>query len=252
MAIARVRRVQKVARAISDLVFVAPISLAIFFAVPHEAELLKKKLGFHWLKKEFGLFIAETHFEKKSLLIACLGMGKEAVKKNLTLLLKNYSFPQAILSGYAGALDPTLKKGSVVFSSDSLDLMASQKIKIGKIISVDQVVATAEEKQRLFQQTGASICDMEYETARNICKQHQISLHSLRVVSDTAQEDLPAGALASAYNLHTQKTTTFKLISYWLKNPKEILPFFQFVRNLSFARNQLSLCLFDILKSSRT
>ena len=224
-----------------------PVSLAIFFAVPHEAVLLKKRLKIKWEKKGNGLFVAQTFFKQRTILVACLGMGERAVKKNLSLLLEFYSFPEAILAGYAGALDPSLNLGEVIFSSSENLILSG--LKKGKIISVNEVVATIEAKQKLFKQTGASICDMEYETAKNICFQQKIVLHSLRAVSDTAQENLPETALAKAYDLKKQHSTPLKVFFYLLRKPNEILSFSSFVKNLSQTRNALTQGLWRLLEN---
>ena len=215
-----------------------PVSLAVFFAVPHEAALFKKKLKIQWQKKEFGLFFSTTNFNHQLLLVACLGMGEKAVKKNLTFLLEHYSFPEAILAGYAGALDPKLKIADVILSSSQPFILPN--LIYGKIISINEVAATIEIKQKLFQQTGASICDMEYETVSSLCSQYQILLHSLRGVSDVAHENLPVTALNRAYNLKKQRPAPFKLFLYLLSKPSEISLFFSFVKNLSQTQNALT------------
>ncbi|MBX7157289.1 MAG: hypothetical protein K1X66_02730 [Verrucomicrobiae bacterium] len=225
-----------------------PVSLAVFFAVPHEAALLKKKLKFRWQKKGVGLFFAETRVRDKTILFACLGMGKEAVKKNLTFLLDYFTFSQAILAGYAGALDPKLEKGDIVISDKRyLDLLPD--LKLGKIISVDTVAATAEEKYALFQKTGASVCDMEYEAALVICQKHNLTLYSIRAVSDTAHENLPSGALASAFDLKRQRSTPLKIFCYGIRHPRNMISFFKFVHGLAKSQRALTQILIQILKN---
>ncbi|MEZ5405789.1 MAG: hypothetical protein R3F23_06315 [Verrucomicrobiia bacterium] len=223
-----------------------PVSLAIFFAVPHEAALFKKHLKIKWKKGGGGLFWAETLFRQQLILVACLGMGKEAVGKNLTFLLGCFTFSQAILAGYAGALDPKLKKGDVVVS-DKRHLNLLPDLRLGKIISVDEVVATIEEKCALFEKTSASVCDMEYETVKTICQQRNIGVLSIRAISDTASEDLPMSALASAFDLQQQNSTPLKLCFHLIKQPKKIFPFFRFVKNLPQVRKQLTQALYLIL-----
>jgi adenosylhomocysteine nucleosidase len=225
---------------------VTQVSLAIFFAVPHEAAFLKKKLKFRWQKKEFGLHIAETRLEDKPILFACLGMGKEAVKKNLSSLLTSYSFSRAILAGYAGALDPQLKKGDVVIS-ESFSFIPYAKS--GKIISVTQVAATVGEKQKLFRETQATVCDMEYETALAICQNHNIILHSVRAVSDTAQESLPSKVLAKSYSMTVQRARPFSLFCFLLKKPSMIFPFLKFVQGLTKPQKTLAQTLVKILEN---
>lgn len=226
-----------------------PVSLAIFFAVPHEAALLKKKLKIRWQKKGNGLFVTQAFFKQNPILVGCLGMGERAVKKNLSFLLEFYSFPEAIMAGYAGALDPALNRAEVIFFSEHLVLPI---LKQGKMISVNEMVATVEEKQKLFRQTGVSICDMEFETVKSVCSQHKIVVHSLRAVSDTAQESLPVKALAKAYDFRKQRSTPFKLFLYLLRRPSEVLPFLNFVKNLSQPQDALTQGLWRFLENKFT
>lgn len=221
------------------------VSLAIFFAVPHEAALLKQKLKFRWEKKKFGLHLAEAQFKGKPILFACLGMGGEAVKKNLSSLLDTYSFSRAIFAGYAGALDPQLEKGDIVVSDSLITL---PKVRIGKVISVNQVVATVEEKRKLFEKTKAVICDMEYETALAICQNQNILLHSMRSVSDTARENLPSEALGKSYDIAVQRAMPLALSCFLLKKPSMIFPFLKFVQGLAKPQKALAQTLIKILE----
>ena len=60
-----------------------------------------------------------------------------------------------------------------------------------RFLESDHVVVTAREKAGLWQTTGADAVEMESAEIRRICQQRGIPVATIRVISDTAAEDLP-------------------------------------------------------------
>jgi len=61
----------------------------------------------------------------------------------------------------------------------------------GRFVHSEHILVTSEEKCRLHRTTGADVVEMESEVIRQACKARGIPAIVLRVISDTAQEDLP-------------------------------------------------------------
>ncbi len=81
-----------------------------------------------------------------------------------------------ISTGFCGALDPALRVGEIVRDG---------------IWTEDRVGVTAEDKRRLRQQTGARVVEMEFAAVSAKAAEWGVPCKAIRVVSDTALEDLP-------------------------------------------------------------
>jgi len=95
-----------------------------------------------------------------------------------------------ISTGYCGALDPKLRIGDIVVSDDT-QLTSDRAYARGLLITRDRVAATAAEKRALREQTGAIAVDMESSAVKDRAEALGIPYACIRVVSDTAEEDMP-------------------------------------------------------------
>ncbi|MGD0541145.1 MAG: hypothetical protein ABSB33_06490, partial [Tepidisphaeraceae bacterium] len=66
-----------------------------------------------------------------------------------------------ILAGLAGGLDPALGIGDVVCDAPAQKPWLDLPLRRGRIYTTDHLVATVEEKERLFRETGCLAVDME-------------------------------------------------------------------------------------------
>src|SRR2546426_10534717 len=83
----------------------------------------------------------------------------------------------------------------VVFSADEDAGLTGSLLKAGacpvKFHCVDRVAITVGEKRKLWEATGADAVEMESQIIRAICKAHAIPSATIRVISDSADENLP-------------------------------------------------------------
>jgi adenosylhomocysteine nucleosidase len=111
-----------------------------------------------------------------------------------------------VSAGFAGALDPELRRYDAVMPNEVLDLHGQRytidvgvppegrnpRIRAGRLVTVDAIVRTAAEKAELRARTGADVVDMETCGVAALCSERSIPFLSIRVVSDDAHGDLPA------------------------------------------------------------
>jgi adenosylhomocysteine nucleosidase len=94
-----------------------------------------------------------------------------------------------ISTGYCGALDPALAVGDIVVSG--APPTTNRAFVSGRVISSDRVAVTAREKRELHKVTGAVAVDMEAAEVERKAAEWNVPFRCIRVVSDTAGEDLP-------------------------------------------------------------
>jgi adenosylhomocysteine nucleosidase len=108
------------------------------------------------------------------------GPGPRLVKQMLaSSVFKEWRIEQIISTGFCGALDPSLRIGDIVKAGED------------EIWSEDRVAVRAEDKRRLRETTGKRVVDMEYAAVRAKAAEWGVPCRAIRVVSDSAAEDLP-------------------------------------------------------------
>ena len=150
--------------------------------------------------------------------------------------------PNLVLTcGFAGGLNPELKLGEVVFETTDENLRAkllSAGAKPAKFFCADRIATTVAEKKTLRAETGADVVEMESAAIHAVCHERGIPCATVRVISDTAEEDLPLDFNTLA---KPDKSLDFgKLLLAIAKSPGKIGALMQLQKKTSFAARQLS------------
>lgn len=98
--------------------------------------------------------------------------------------------------GFAGGLNPDLAPSTVVCSAEvgspALEArLARAQMVPARFACSDRVLVTAREKAELRRVTGADAVEMESGHIRDICRRRGVPCATIRVVLDSATEDLP-------------------------------------------------------------
>lgn len=130
------------------------------------------------------------------------GAGVAAASRAATLLCDGHRPRRLVSAGFAGGLDPALARGAVAIPArvlrkgeQGLALHAARGFPgaaVGGIVTVDAVVTTAAAKRALADQTGAALVDMESWGVARAATAAGIPCSSIRVLSDGADDELPA------------------------------------------------------------
>ncbi|MGH9341633.1 MAG: hypothetical protein ACRD1R_19120 [Acidobacteriota bacterium] len=159
------------------------------------------------LKKEAAAL--RRHIDSDCEIIAT-GLGRQTTQLSLQEYFARRQPSLFIFTGTAGQLDPSLEMGQIVCPEiwelsngpmsgkeevvlDKSVLQSLQSIGYqasGRGITVGWPVLRAQDRLRLFERTGASICDLEAVAALKTAADLSIPALALKVVSDTHESGI--------------------------------------------------------------
>jgi adenosylhomocysteine nucleosidase len=145
--------------------------------------------------KEEAVFFRPWARSQSDVQVLVTDMGRKNAEESFLQAL-SVALPRFVLTcGFAGGLDPNLKCGDVVYETDDSaalqQALARSGVRAGRFHCVDSVAVTAASKLDLRRQTGADGVEMESGAIRAIAREKGIPSATLRVILDTAEEDLP-------------------------------------------------------------
>ena len=199
------------------------------------------------LKEEAAPFhkVAARHPGVVTLVV---GIGRANAEKAVrSFLAGGVQPPKLVLTcGFAGGLNPDLKLGDVVFESGKRKAesgnLEAQLLAAGaqpaKFTCTDRIATTAMEKWKLHLDTGADAVEMESAAIHAVCAEKNLACVTVRVISDTAHEDLPLDFNALA---KPDKNLDFgKLALAIAKSPGKIPALMALGKKTKFAAERLA------------
>jgi adenosylhomocysteine nucleosidase len=126
------------------------------------------------------VFAREVVLHGRRAILIANGPGPKLVNKALASnSIPSWNVTEVISTGFCGALDPALRIGDIVIAGE------------GEIWSEDRVAVRADEKRQLRERTGARVVEMEFAAVQAKAREWGVRCRAVRVVSDSAGEDLP-------------------------------------------------------------
>ena len=207
------------------------------------------------LKEEAGPFrkIADG---KPDISVLIVGIGRQNAGKSVRTFLAGVKGapPELVITcGFAGGLNPDLKIGDVVyeapepstFNPQPLTRLTAAGARAAKFFCADRIATTVAEKSTLRAETGADVVEMESAAIHAVCRERGIPCVTVRVISDTAHEDLPLDFNALA---KPDKSLDFgKLFFAIAKSPGKIGALMQLQKKTSHAANRLAAVLEKVI-----
>lgn len=150
-------------------------------------------------------FLEKATLNDQSVLLAANGPGRSNAAAALNALADRYALSAVISTGYVGALDPSFAIGDIVLASNvraahskveypvSLQVVPPNDVRFqnGRLVTIDRVAQTADEKRTLARDHAASIVDMEASAVFETAQALGLPAAAVRVVSDRADVDFP-------------------------------------------------------------
>ena len=198
------------------------------------------------LKEEAAPFrkIAASMMASAQADILIVGIGRQNAEKSVREFLAGGTSvsPKLVFTcGFAGGLNPELKLGDVVFETADETLHAKLLAVGAKSVNIfcaDRIATTVGEKKQLRVETKADAVEMESAAIQAVCRERGIPCATVRVISDTANEDLPLD-----FNLLSKpdKSLDFGKLAWAIaKSPGKIGALMQLQKKTSFAARQLA------------
>lgn len=186
--------------------------------------------------------ISETVINQKRVLHLEMGMGCQNVQYSLKkLLVTETQFERIYIVGFCGGLSPNLKTGQII-TAQNVVLLKNKvqrefflrpeegRDKIQKVLTVDRIIKTPDEKKRLFLDYHVDAVDMETGFVLEFFEVRRVSapVTFIKSVIDTSDQEIPQnlrGSFVEEKNLLAELKNNMKISKERLE--KEFLePFF--------------------------
>ncbi|MGZ5055712.1 MAG: phosphorylase family protein [Methylobacter sp.] len=217
----------------------------IVVALPEELSTLTSKK----IDKGCCVFITDT------IVLAYSGAGADNARAASELLLTQGA-SRLVSWGCAAALSESLKPGDLILADTLIDaegaefgihddwlgfatsLLSTQlKVHTGSLAESKTIVATAKDKKRLHDQTGAIALDMESAAVAAVARQNNLPFLAIRTVADPVQMDLPK---AINHSINDEGDIVLaKLLAFIALHPTELPGLIKLGLHFNAAKNTL-------------
>jgi nucleoside phosphorylase len=180
--------------------------------------------------------------------ILLTGIGRRNAETSLSAFLATHSPKLVLTCGLAGGLNPALSIGDVVFETSNEALqkqLFGAGAKPARFYCAPLIATTVAEKEELRRTTGADAVEMESEIIHEICRERRIPCATVRVISDTAHENLPLNF--NKLSKPDQSLDFGKLAWAIAKSPGKIPALLRLQRNTKYAAQRLALVLEKVI-----
>ena len=202
--------------------------IGIIGAMHEEITELKSVMENLTEEKVINLTFYKGQLKGKDVVLVEGGIGKVNASVCTTLLINHFKVDQVIFTGVAGGVNPEIKVGDIVVSTDLIEhdfdctafgsapgeiprmetstfvadkkLMETakevayekfpeEKVWVGRIVSGDQFIASVEKVKWLNETFKAECTEMEGAAVAHVCHLFNIPFVILRAISDNANHD---------------------------------------------------------------
>jgi adenosylhomocysteine nucleosidase len=234
------------------------------FQLPQFAFIKMSILVCFALKEEAAAF-RKFAAGKSGFTVLIVGMGRSNAERSIREFLTTSSPALVLTCGFAGGLDSSLKVGDVLFEVPDRKkqsqiqprggeiepavetALLAAGAKPAKFYCADRVAVTVVEKTKLRTETGADAVEMESAAVHKICRERGIPSVTVRVISDTADENLPLDFNALS---KPDKSLDYRKLAWTIaRSPRKIGALLQLQKKTDYAARQLAAVLEKVVLS---
>lgn len=141
-------------------------------------------------------FVRVGRLNGRPVVLVANGPGPKLAGNAVDVVKQKQSMDGLISTGFCGGLEPSLQVCDIFVATEVVGVAPARtpasprSFKTGKLLSIDRVVSTAEEKTRLGK-GGAAAVEMEASAVAARAKTYEIPFYAVRVVTDTCEESFP-------------------------------------------------------------
>jgi adenosylhomocysteine nucleosidase len=240
--------------------------VGVVFALGIEAGGLADSLAGVVRTHAAGLVFREGGLDGRRVVLVESGAGCEAAARATQALILGHQ-PQWIISaGYAGGLSDRLVQGDLLIADEIVDtagrslaidfklaadeVQSMRHVHVGRLLTVDRVVARAEDKHSLGTHHRALAVDMETMGVAEACRREKVRFLSVRVITDAVDRTLPG----DIDYLVKKKSTAGRLgaaAGAILRRPSSIKDMWQLKEDALLASDRLARFLIGIIGQLR-
>ena len=195
-------------------------------------------------------FALSASLNGQPVILAANGPGPKLAARAAEVIREHHDLEGLVSIGFCGALNPALNACDIFVANELHDVAQALSVprcehQPGKLLSIDRVVTTAEEKRTLFDQTHAGAVEMEAAALAAKAQQWQIPCYAIKVVTDTASDTFPLDF--NRFRDPEGRFSRARILAAALRRPSA----FPALLNLNRRCNQASQALGDFLAGAR-
>lgn len=226
--------------------------IGITFALPAESSDLRSQL--RDIRRVNDLLMGKL--ENHNVALLHTGVGAKNCNQRMEQLLHKARPRLVVSSGFAGAVVNDLQVNDLVFGENFSDadlLKRAEEIlrtcepRAVKIFTAPSIIDSIAERNEIARGSGAAAVDMETGSIVEICQAHGVPLLSLRAISDTPSDPLPAPADV-LFDVDRQQTDLRKLFAHFIVHPSGIIRIISFARRVREIRAKLTEALVELIR----